>query len=341
MAETSHISLLYRQFQVPTYTQFFGLSRPLFADGIAADDAVFRSAAVERLFDELAAALARKDSVAVLSGTSGTGKTTIAAEALRTIGTRQAFAFIGQPPLTGHELLEQLLTDFGMEPYRRSRVERLQLWRQFLSEMLATDTRVCLLVENAENLSTEVLQALHTLTKADAGLSPGANVVLTTAGPLELLLTTPEMLAFNQRVRLRRQIAPLTEQETADYLEFKCRNAGVNSAAVFDDDVPAALCELTGGIIRVINNLTEAALAGACETKSRRVTEAIVLDVAEHQLGLRRMAPPAIDELLALSADLDEVGSPDADEIPTLNEFVAEPDDVDLQSISAARAALR
>jgi len=341
MAETSHILLLLRQFQVPNYTQFFGLSRPLFPDGIAADDAVFRSAAVERLFEELAAALTRRDSVAVLAGTSGTGKTTVAAEALRTIGTRQAFSYISQPPLTGHELLEQLLSDFGQEPYRKSRVERLQLWRQFLSEMLATDTRVCLLVENAENLSTEVMQALHSLTKADAGLSPGANVALTTAGPLESLLTAPEMLAFNQRVRLRRHIAPLTERETADYLEFKCRYAGVDGSAMFDDDVPAALCELTGGIIRVINNLTEAALVRACDMKSPRVTEEIVLEVAEHQLGLWRMAPPAIDELLELSAEPDDVGTPDDDDIPTLSEFVAEPEDFDVESISAARAARR
>jgi general secretion pathway protein A len=233
----------------PMYQRHFGLSRPLFADGVAQDEFVFRSAAAERTAHDLTAALSRSDAVAILSGASGTGKTTLATDALKSVGTRLAFSCISQPPLTAHELLEQLLTDFGFEPFRMGRVERLQLWRQFLSEMTATDSRVCLLVESAESVSREVLLALHGLTAADAALSRGANVILTTTQRPETLLTTPEMLAFNQRVCLRRRIEPLTETEVLDYLHFRFRQAGADPEQILSTEGASLLHEYSGGCL--------------------------------------------------------------------------------------------
>lgn len=320
------------------YEQNFGFSRPLFSDGMAQDDAVFRTQAVERLGKDLEIALARKDSIALLSGISGTGKTTIAADALKNIHTRLAFTCISHPPLTAHELLEQLLTDFGFEPYKKSRVERLQLWRQFLSEMGATDTRVCLLVENIEELSPEVIQSLHSLTAADAALSPGANIVFTASQPPERLLTTEDMLGINQRVRLRQRIEPLSDEETRDYLEFKCRQANADVDQTFGPDFADCLFELSGGIFRVIDNLLESALRSAAAANEKTVTVDRLTQIAEQQFGISHLGPEAVDELLderavnASMSDMPADSSPDSiptpvpqsllDQIPTLTDFV-------------------
>jgi type II secretory pathway predicted ATPase ExeA len=320
------------------YEQNFGFSRPLFSDGMAQDEAVFRTQAVEQLGKDLAIALARKDSIALLSGISGTGKTTIAADALKNINTRLAFTCLSHPPLTPHELLEQLLTDFGFEPYKKSRVERLQLWRQFLSEMGATDTRVCLLVENVEELSPEVIQSLHTLTAADAALSPGANIVFTTTAPPERLLTTEDMLGINQRVRLRQRLDPLTEEETRDYLAFKCRQVDADVDRTFGREFASCLFELSGGIFRVIDNLLESTLRSAAAANEKSVTVDRLIQIAEQQFGISQLAPEAVDDLLeehttnaALPEPLVEskpasVATPVPqsllDQIPTLTDFV-------------------
>jgi len=304
------------------YERHFGFSRPLFTDGMAQDESVFRTAAAGQISRDLEVALTRKDAVAVISGASGTGKSTLAGDALKGISTRLAFSCISHPPLTAHELLEQLLTDFGFEPYKMSRVERLQSWRQFLSEMAATDTRVCLLVENAESVEHEVLNALHSLTAADAALSPGANVVLTTTVPPESLLITPDTLAFNQRVRLRRQIEPLSEADVSDYLGFKCKLAGVEPGRIFGRDVDAILYEYSGGVIRVIDNLLETALIRAASNGEALVTAAQVAEVAEHQFGMTSLAPAEIDELLEESVPA-EAPVFDLADIPTLTEYVA------------------
>jgi len=311
------------------YAQYFGFSRPLFPDSVAHDDAVFRNAAAEQLVRDLEFALSRKDSVVVLAGASGTGKTTIANDALRNVSTRLAFACINHPPLSGNELLEQLLTEFGFDVAQMGRVERLQLWRQFLSEMTATETRVCLLVENADHLSLEVQQTLHQLTAADAALSPGANVILTTTGAAERLLTAPELQGFSQRIRLRRKLEPLTGDEVGDYLRFKCDYAGVTEESVFRADVSPALYQLSGGIIRVLDNLLETTLMAAAAAGVRPVTAEILNTVAEQHFGLSSLDENEVDELLLdaqSEASFDDTGFDFAPEdIPTLTELVDAP----------------
>jgi type II secretory pathway predicted ATPase ExeA len=305
------------------YEPHFGFSRPLFSDGVAQDEAVFRTAAIEQLAHDLQVALTRRDSIAIIAGMSGTGKTTIASDSMKNIDTQLAFTSITQPPISQNELLEQLLTDFGFEPKDKSRVERLQLWRQFLSEMGATNTRVCLLIENTGDWSQEVLQGLHSLTAADTDISPGANIVFTTCKSTDGFLASPELVALNQRVRLRRRIEPLCAQETQAYIGFRCGQAGASAEEIFTADFAARLHEYSGGIIRVIDNLLESALMSAAAGNKSKVTAEILANVAVNQFGMTEIAPVSVADLLEETSP-DEEGFPSAgtDQIPVLTDVV-------------------
>lgn len=309
------------------YEQHFGFSSTLFPDGMAQDDAIFKTSASEKILTDIEIALSRKDSVAIFSGPSGTGKTTIAADALQHISTRLAYTCINYPPLRPDELLERLLTDFDLETANQSRVQRLQLWRQFLSETTATDTRVCLLFENAENLEQEVLQFLHQLTAADPAMCAGANVVLTTRQPPECLLATEEMRPFNQRVRLRRHIKPLTEDETQTYLAFLCDRANVNVENVFATDLVPQLYELSRGVVRVIENLLESALMSAAAANETTVSAERLSQVAEDQFGLMQMGPEDVVDLIEKPEEDTEPSLfiLNEDGVPTLTDFVSVP----------------
>ena len=308
------------------YELHFGLTESIFPDGLAQGDGVFKRGAIDELADDLANALSRKDSVAILSGVSGTGKSTLATDALKALDTRLAFSCIGHTPLTSQELLEQLLIDFGLETHDKSHVERLQEWRLFIAEMSATDTRVCLLVENAEELATDILVFLHRLTAADASSSPGVNVILTTAQAPERLLADEAMLALNQRVRLRRKIEPLSAEETRGYLDFKFDQAGVAIGAICDTDLAPRLFQLSNGIIRVINNLLECALVAAAAANETKLSIARLNHVARDQFGISELAPTEIDHLLEASAE----------RIPTLTDFV----DVEAEFAAAEQIVL-
>jgi type II secretory pathway predicted ATPase ExeA len=221
----------------------------------------------------------------VLTGPSGVGKTTLAAHTLRALTTRLALGWVGTAPATGHELLEMLLTEFGFSPYKNSRVERLHMWRQYLNEMRATDTRVCVLVESAETLQLDVLAALESLTAADPNGCPGANVVLTSRTGLELL-SEPALAAFKQRTRLRWNLESLTRIELRDYLTHCITSAGGKTSKLFTDDAIDALHQYSGGIIRTANNLCATALTLAASAREPQVRAPLITQVAVDVFGL-------------------------------------------------------
>jgi len=311
------------------YEQHFGFSRPLFADAKPQGDAVFRAASAQPLLRELGIALARSDSVAIISGQSGIGKTTIALDSIKEISTRLACACISFAPQSPDELLEQLLTDFSCEPADLSRVERRQLWRQFLSEMAATDTRVCLLVENADRLDSAILAALQELSAADAAHTPGANLVLTTTRAADALLRAPGLTALAQRVRLRKELQALSASETREYLEFKCRYGGRDAAAILAPDAAEALYQLSAGILRVLDGLFESALIAAATEGQTSVTAALVRSLAESQFGMAPLEPAEVMALLESPTQPAPGPAPtgaaaQSDDIPVLTEFVCE-----------------
>jgi type II secretory pathway predicted ATPase ExeA len=267
------------------YQDHFGLQRHLFEEGIAQGGDVFLGAPQKLAVTNLGVALTLRDSVALLTGPSGVGKTTLAAHTLRALTTRLALGWVGTAPATGHELLEMLLTEFGFSPYKNSRVERLQLWRQYLNEMRATDTRVCVLVESAENLQLEVLAALESLTAADPNGCPGANVVLTARTGLDLL-SEPALAAFKQRTRLRWNLEPLTRVELCDYLTHCITSAGGKTLKLFTDEALDALHQYSGGIIRTTNNLCATALTLAASAREPQVSAPLITQVAVDVFGL-------------------------------------------------------
>ena len=268
------------------YQDHFGLQRHLFEEGIAQGVDVFLGAAQKLAVTNLGVALTLRDSVAVLTGPSGVGKTTLAAHTLRSLTTRLALGWVGTAPATGHELLEMLLTEFGFSPYKNSRVERLQMWRQYLNEMRATDTRVCVLVESAENLQFDVLAALESLTAADPNGCPGANVVLTSRTGLTDQLTEPSLAALKQRTRLRWSLEPLTRAELRDYLAHCITAAGGKTLKLFTDEAVEALHQYSGGIIRTANNLSATALTLAASAREPQVNASLVTQVAVDVFGL-------------------------------------------------------
>ena len=145
------------------YLTHFGLDKTVFDDGIARDESVFLCTADRAALKHAEMALASRDSVIVLHGPPGTGKTVFAATAIGATAesSRVATAWLGTPGIGPYEMLELLLVDFGFDPYKQTRVERLQTWRQFLIEMSATDTRIFVAVEHADELEPGEIGRAH------------------------------------------------------------------------------------------------------------------------------------------------------------------------------------
>jgi len=282
------------------YREHFRLRQPLFEDGIAQDAQVFMTTAQNQVAANLAVALTLRDSVAVLTGPAGVGKTTLASHTLRAMTTRLALGWVGNIPVTSHELLEMLLAEFGFSAYKNSRVERLQIWRQFLNEMRATDTCVCVLVENADGFQPEILAALESLTAADPNGCPGANIVLTARAPLTELYALPALAALKQRTRMQCKLAPLSRDELRDYLAHRVTAAGGEPRELMTAEAIDALYRYSGGIVRVANNLCVTAFTMAAAQQARRLEANLVAHVASDVFGIA--APSATAPSAAAAA---------------------------------------
>lgn len=273
------------------YHAHFGLERSLFGEGIATDAAVFRTARHDRLIAHFKLALAAPNSVVVLRGHAGVGKTTLTSHALRMTTTRLALAWLGGAATNPSELLELLLVELGVNTLRTTRVERVQLWRQFQGEMRATDSRLFIVVERTEDLSHEVLHALDQLTAPDASGNPGANLVLLGNEGLDAHLGVPLLDSLRQRIRYRAVLEPFTEAELQDYLRHQTACAGGNYDRIFAPGAVAALFRYSRGVARLANNLCESTLDVAAVQQHPQLTADLVARTAVSVLGLEEPVP--------------------------------------------------
>jgi type II secretory pathway predicted ATPase ExeA len=282
------------------YQAHFGLKKPLFDSGIAQDAAVFLAPKHDEIAGKCKLAFTTSDSAVVLTGPAGVGKTTLMSAVLRTTSTRLALGWITVAPANAAELLELLLVELGVNAHRMGRVERMQMWRQFLNESSATSSRVYVIAERADELGVDVLRALDSLTAADANGSLGANVVLLGQPPLLDLLKSPALDSLRQRIRLRERLDPLTSQELRAYLDQHAKLAGGQLSKIFTQNAVMALHELSGGIPRFVNNLCESALELAATRKEPLVTNDLVRHVAVSMLGIE--PPRALEAAVAAPA---------------------------------------
>jgi type II secretory pathway predicted ATPase ExeA len=269
----------------------FGLERGLFDEGIAADAAVFRSSKHDRLIAHFKLALASASSSVVLHGPAGVGKTTLTSAALRASSTRLALAWLSGMPTNAAELLESILIELGIGTARTTRIERLQLWRQFQGEMRATDSRLFIVAERTEDLSPEVLHALDQLTAPDAVGNPGANLILLGHAGIHEHLAAPVLDSLRQRIRLRAELEPFTEAELQEYLRHQAAHAGGSYEQLFAPGTVAALYRYSNGVARLVNTLCESALDIAAVQHQKQLSPELVTRTAVSLLGLAERVP--------------------------------------------------
>ena len=274
------------------YEAHFGLQGRPFDTGIAHEVDVFRGTRQNTIIDKARLALAASDSVLTFSGPPGIGKTTLALAAVRSISTRLALGWLSSMPTNANEMLELLLVELGINAHRATRIERLQMWRQYLEEMNATETRVFVIAERTEEFAPEVLRALDALTGTDASGSSGANVVLLGHQGLDGFLGSPSLESLRQRIRLRQRLEPFSPAELTDYLRHRVTQVGGNFDQLFAPGAAAAVYRLSAGVARLANTLCEAALTAAAATKTAAITPELITQAAVDMLGVEEVAAP-------------------------------------------------
>src|SRR5205085_2929830 len=155
----------------------------------------------------------------------------------------------------------------------------LRLYNWLLDRYRAGETAV-LIVDEAQNLSDEVLEEIRLLTNLETFTEKLLQIVLVGQPELELKLRQPHLRQLRQRLTLRAKTHPLTLDETYAYLAQRLRIAGGTGQTIFAPEAVTAIHRYAGGIPRVVNLLCEHALVSAFVDQQRLVSAGVVEAVA-------------------------------------------------------------
>ena len=200
----------------------------------------------------------------LLTGEVGTGKTTVCRCLLGQIPEDSEIAFILNPKLSVIELLATICDELHISyPSDRVSVKVLvDLINQFLLEAHARDKQTVLIIDEAQNLSTDVLEQVRLLTNLETDKYKLLQVIMLGQPELNQILSQPELRQLSQRVTARYHLEPLGKAELEGYLQHRLAVAGVERS-LFSRSAINKLYSLTDGVPRLINLLCDRALLGA------------------------------------------------------------------------------
>ena len=184
-------------------------------------------------------ALMNHDSFVVITGEIGTGKTTVLNMALSELGPQYVAARLVHTTLTDIELLQALLSEFGIANYGNKRVKLLDELRNFFLEQHVAGRHVVIIVDEAQHLSHEALEELRLLTCIDAQDRRIVSIALTGQPSLDEVLDDASLAPLRQRTRLRQRLRPLSERDTPEYIRHRIRVAGGNAGRDLLAGIPA------------------------------------------------------------------------------------------------------
>jgi type II secretory pathway predicted ATPase ExeA len=229
-------------------------------------------------------ALMNHDSFVIITGEIGTGKTTVLNSALQQLGSQYVTARIVHTTLTDVELLQALLSEFGLADYRPEKVRLLDSLRAFFLEQHLAGRHVVIIVDEAQHLSSAALEELRLLSCIDACDRRIVSIVLMGQPSLDDVLDDPSLTQLRQRARLRQRLGPLTAAETAQYIRHRLEVAGGDADQVFAPDTFDEIHRLTLGTPRLINTLCDTALT-ACMVDKRKVVDLPTIQAVVEELG--------------------------------------------------------
>ena len=227
-----------------------------------------------------------------LTGEVGTGKTTTIRSLLARAPQNAEIALIINPRLTALEFLQAICEELGIEvPVSAigNGKQLVDLLNRRLLNVHAAGRRAVLIVDEAQNLSVEVLEQVRLLTNLETDTHKLLQIILIGQPELRALLARNDLRQLAQRVTARCHLQPLAAADTAAYVRHRLRVAGATSD-IFEPGALREIHRLSGGVPRVINVICDRALLGAYTEDRHEIDAALVRRAAGEVFG-RRLAP--------------------------------------------------
>ncbi len=216
----------------------------------------------------------------VVTGEVGTGKTTILRWIMQRLERSVLVAYLFNPRLSVTEFYQQVASLLDVQKWE-TKPELLSELGRALESRHARGLRTVLIIDEAQGLSTSVLEEIRLLSNFESDTAKQLQIVLTGQPELRDVLNDPDLRQLKQRVALRCVIKALPNVEETDrYITSRLLAAGAERTDIFSADAIDYIYRCTEGIPRNINNLCDNALLSGYAAGDLTVGRAIIEEVA-------------------------------------------------------------
>jgi general secretion pathway protein A len=265
------------------YLKYFGLTEAPFS--IAPDPRyLYMSKRHQEALAHLLYGVKGGGGFVLLTGEVGAGKTTVCRCLLEQIPESCDVAYIFNPKLTVEELLSTLCLEFGIDfpPGNTSIKVFIDCLNAYLLDAHARGRHSVLIIDEAQNLSVDVLEQMRLLTNLETNQRKLLQIILLGQPELAQMLERPDLRQLAQRIVARYHLGPLNKTEVAAYLRHRLDVSGVAAGTrqLFPNSLIGPIYRLSGGVPRLLNVLCDRALLGTYVQGKERVDRPTLMRAA-------------------------------------------------------------
>ncbi len=227
-----------------------------------------------------------------LSGEVGTGKTTLCYRLVQQLPDFVDIALILNPRQDPVEILanlcDELRVDYPADNISlKILVDRLN---HHLLEVHAQGRKTVVLIDEAQNLSFEVLEQLRLLTNLETAHDKLLQIILVGQSELNSILEKPELRQLKQRITAHYHLSPFSFPETSEYIKHRLKISGC-AFTIFSPNAVKSIHKASRGIPRLINTICDRALLGAYTQGKHKVSSSIAKKAADEIINLTPTQP--------------------------------------------------
>lgn len=253
------------------YQEFYGFTESPF--NITPDPRfLFFSDRHREAFNHMLFGIQERKGFIQITGEVGAGKTTLCRALLEELGPQVKTALILNPLLNREQMLRQILTELGLESAGLDHLEAMEVLNRYLLEQAAEGRDVVLFIDEAQDLSPELLEQVRLLSNLETDERKLLQIVMIGQTELRDMLDRRSLRQLRQRITVRYHLTPLSLHETEYYMHHRLQVAGANSRPTFSRWAVRRIYRYSRGIPRLINAVCDKSLLCGYVTGSDHLT---------------------------------------------------------------------
>jgi type II secretory pathway predicted ATPase ExeA len=301
------------------YKTHFGFTELPFND-IPNPRFFFSNACNQEAFATLCYGVESRKGFIAVTGEAGTGKSMLLRKLMHDRGPNLRAAYIPNSLVTFTGLLKLAMNDLGLPTADADKMTMIEQLNDYLIRQLQLNRVVCLLIDEAQNLSYEILEEIRLLSNLETQKEKLLQIVLVGQPELERKLDHPNLSQLKQRIALRCRVWPLEAQEVGPYIDMRLETAGYRGSDLFSPEAVERIVLCSKGIPRLVNLICDNALLNAFATSKSRISAVNIQEVTQDlQLSDRpqRIAEDSVSEFKRAVGD--DIFRPTWKQIPAIS----------------------